>query len=122
MDTDIADVSYHSNQVKQGDLFVAIPGTKRDGHHYITESIARGARAIIVEHLPPEPLDVPVVAVADARKALAQISAELFAHPSRELRLVGITGTNGKTTTSYVVESILRAAGRAVGVIGSSLS
>jgi UDP-N-acetylmuramoyl-L-alanyl-D-glutamate--2,6-diaminopimelate ligase len=119
MDTDIADVSYHSNQVKQGDLFVAIPGTKRDGHHYITESIARGARAIIVEHLPPEPLDVPVVAVADARKALAQISAELFAHPSRELRLVGITGTNGKTTTSYVVESILRAAGRAVGVIGS---
>ena len=119
MDTAIEDVSYHSNQVKKGDLFVAMPGTKRDGHHYIAESITRGARAIIVEHLPPEPLDVPVVAVADARKALAQISAEYFAHPSRELRLVGITGTNGKTTTSYVVESILRAAGRAVGVIGT---
>jgi len=119
MDTAIEDVSYHSNQVKKGDLFVAIPGTKRDGHHYITESITRGARAVIVEHLPPEPLDVPVVAVADARKALAQISAAFFAHPSRELRLVGITGTNGKTTSSYVVESILRAAGRAVGVIGT---
>jgi UDP-N-acetylmuramoyl-L-alanyl-D-glutamate--2,6-diaminopimelate ligase len=119
MDIGIEDISYHSNQVKQGDLFVAIPGTKRDGHHYITESIARGARAVIVERIPPEPLDVPVVSVADTREALAQISAEFFAHPSRELTLVGITGTNGKTTTAYVIESILKAAGRQVGMIGT---
>ena len=101
MDIDIEDISYHSHQVKQGDLFVAIPGTKRDGHHYIQESIAHGAQAVIAEHLPVEPLDVPVIAVADAREALAQISAEFYSHPSHELTLVGITGTNGKTTTSY---------------------
>jgi UDP-N-acetylmuramoyl-L-alanyl-D-glutamate--2,6-diaminopimelate ligase len=119
MDIAVEDISYHSNRVKKGDLFVAIPGTKRDGHHYITESIRRGARAVIVEQIPPGPLDIPVVSVADTRKALAQISAEFFSHPSRELTLVGITGTNGKTTTSYVIESILKAGGREVGVIGS---
>jgi UDP-N-acetylmuramoyl-L-alanyl-D-glutamate--2,6-diaminopimelate ligase len=119
MDIDIEDISFHSSQVKQGDLFVAIPGTKRDGHHYIQESIAHGAQAVIAEHLPAEPLDVPVIAVGDAREALAQISAEFYSHPSRELTLVGITGTNGKTTTSYVIESILTAAGRAAGVIGT---
>jgi UDP-N-acetylmuramoyl-L-alanyl-D-glutamate--2,6-diaminopimelate ligase len=119
MDINIEDISYHSHRVKQGDLFVAIPGTKRDGHHYILESIRRGAQAVIVEQIPPEPLDVPLVSVADTRKALAQISAEFYSHPSRELTLVGITGTNGKTTTSYVIESILKAAGKEVGVIGT---
>jgi UDP-N-acetylmuramoyl-L-alanyl-D-glutamate--2,6-diaminopimelate ligase len=119
MDIDIEDISYHSDHIKKGDLFVAIPGTKRDGHHYITESIARGAQAVIVEQIPPEPPDVPVISVTDTREALAQISAEFFSHPSRELTLVGITGTNGKTTTSYVIESILKTAGRGVGVIGT---
>jgi UDP-N-acetylmuramoyl-L-alanyl-D-glutamate--2,6-diaminopimelate ligase len=119
MDIEIGDISYHSHEVKEGDLFVAIRGAKHDGHHFIEETITRGARAIIVEQMPSQPLDVPVIWVMDTHKALAQISAEFFSHPSRKITLVGITGTNGKTTTSYVIESILKAAGREVGVIGT---
>jgi UDP-N-acetylmuramoyl-L-alanyl-D-glutamate--2,6-diaminopimelate ligase len=119
MDLDIMDISYHSRRVEEGSLFVAIPGTKQDGHHFIEEVIARGARAVIVEQMPSRPPDIPLVVVKDARKALAQVSAEFFSHPSRELRLVGITGTNGKTTTSYLIESIIKAAGNEVGVIGT---
>jgi len=119
MDLDIKDISYHSHRIQDGDLFVAIPGARHDGHHFIAESIAKGARALIVEQAPPHPLDIPVVVVPDARQALAQVSAEFFAHPSREITLVGITGTNGKTTTSYLIESILKAAGKEAGVIGT---
>jgi UDP-N-acetylmuramoyl-L-alanyl-D-glutamate--2,6-diaminopimelate ligase len=119
MDLDITDISYHSHRVKKGHLFVAIPGTKQDGHHFIQEVIARGASAVIAEQLPHGHGNIPLVAVRDARKALAQVSAEFFAHPSREITLVGITGTNGKTTTSYLIESIIKAAGKEAGVIGT---
>jgi len=119
MDLDMRDISYHSHRVQEGDLFVAIPGTKRDGHHFFEESMAKGARALIVEQAPPHTLDIPYVVVPDARKALARISAEFFAHPSRQTTLIAITGTNGKTTTSYLIESILKAAGKEVGVIGT---
>jgi len=119
MAIDIRDIAYHSNRVQEGDLFVAVRGAKRDGHNFIVESVQRGARAIVVEQIPREPLDVSVISVTDTRKALAQISAEFFSHPSRDITLVGITGTNGKTTTSYIIESILKAAGREVGVIGT---
>jgi len=119
MDLDITDISYHSHRVKEGHLFVAIPGTKQDGHHFIEEVIAKGARAVIAEQMPPRLGDIPLVAVRDARQALAQVSAEFFSHPSREITLVGITGTNGKTTTSYLIESIIKAAGKEAGVIGT---
>jgi UDP-N-acetylmuramoyl-L-alanyl-D-glutamate--2,6-diaminopimelate ligase len=119
MDLDITDISYHSHRVKQGSLFVAIPGTKQDGHQFIEEVITRGARAVIVEQMPPRLAGIPLVVVRDARKALAQVSAEFFSHPSREITLVGITGTNGKTTTSYLIESIIKTAGKEVGVIGT---
>ena len=121
MDIEIGDISYHSHEVKKGDLFVAIRGVKHDGHHFIEETITSGARAIIVEQMLPQPLNVPVpvVWVMDTHKALAQISAEFFSHPSRKITLVGVTGTNGKTTTSYVIESIFKAARRDVGVIGT---
>jgi len=119
MDLDITDISYHSHRVKEGHLFVAIPGTKQDGHHFIEEVVARGARAVIAEQMPPRLGDIPLVVVKDARKALAQVSAEFYSHPSREIRLVGITGTNGKTTTSYLIESIIKAAGKEAGVIGT---
>ncbi len=119
MDLDITDISYHSHRVKEGHLFVAIPGTKQDGHHFIEEVIARGARAVIAEQMLPHSVDIPLVVVKDARQALAQVSAEFFSHPSREITLVGITGTNGKTTTSYLIESIIKAAGKEAGVIGT---
>jgi UDP-N-acetylmuramoyl-L-alanyl-D-glutamate--2,6-diaminopimelate ligase len=119
MELDITDISYHSHRVTEGTLFVAIPGAQHDGHHFIEESMRQGARAVIVQEVPPYPVDIPWVVVKDARKALAQISVEFFSHPSREITLVGITGTNGKTTTSYLIESIIKAAGRDVGVIGT---
>ncbi len=118
-DPDIGDISYDSRRVKEGDLFVAIRGVRNDGHHFLDEVTKGGARAIVVERIPPHPPEVPLVVVADTKKALAQISAEFFSHPSREIKLVGITGTNGKTTTSYLIESILKRAGRNVGVIGT---
>jgi UDP-N-acetylmuramoyl-L-alanyl-D-glutamate--2,6-diaminopimelate ligase len=119
MELDITDISYHSHRVTEGTLFVAIPGAQHDGRHFIEESMRQGARAVIVQEVPPSSVDIPWVVVKDARKALAQISAEFFSHPSREITLVGITGTNGKTTTSYLIESIIRAAGKDVGVIGT---
>jgi UDP-N-acetylmuramoyl-L-alanyl-D-glutamate--2,6-diaminopimelate ligase len=119
MDLDITDIAYHSRQVKKGTLFVAIPGAKEDGHRFIEEGIAHGARAVIVEQMPPRLPDITLVKVRDARKALAQISTEYFANPSRQITLVGITGTNGKTTTSYLIESMIKAAGKTIGVIGT---
>jgi UDP-N-acetylmuramyl-tripeptide synthetase len=119
MDLDITDISYHSHQVREGTLFVAISGAKQDGHRFIEESIRRGARAVIVEQVPPHHVDIPLLHVKDSRKALAQVSAVFFDNPSSEITLVGITGTNGKTTTSYLIESIIKAAGKSVGVIGT---
>jgi UDP-N-acetylmuramyl-tripeptide synthetase len=119
MDLGITDISYHSHRVKEGHLFVAIPGTRQDGLRFLDEVVARGARAVIVEQLPPRPAPIPLVVVKDARRALAQVSAEFFSHPSREITLVGITGTNGKTTTSYLIESIVKASGKEAGVIGT---
>ncbi|UCC66375.1 MAG: UDP-N-acetylmuramoyl-L-alanyl-D-glutamate--2,6-diaminopimelate ligase [Deltaproteobacteria bacterium] len=119
IDLEIEDISYHSHRVKEGDLFVAVRGAKNNGHHFIEEATKKGARAFIVERIPAVPINVPMVLVADSRKALAQISAEFFSHPSREIKLIGITGTNGKTTTSYLIESILKKARRKVGVIGT---
>jgi UDP-N-acetylmuramoyl-L-alanyl-D-glutamate--2,6-diaminopimelate ligase len=119
MDVEIGDISYHSKQIKKGDLFVAIKGAKSDGHQFIEEAISGGACAIMVEQSPPYPVDVTVVLVRDSRKALAQISAEFFGQPSQEIKMVGITGTNGKTTSSYLIESILQKAGRRVGTIGT---
>jgi UDP-N-acetylmuramoyl-L-alanyl-D-glutamate--2,6-diaminopimelate ligase len=119
IDVEIGDISYHSKQIKKGDLFVAIKGAKSDGHQFIEEVIRGGACAIIVEQSSPYPVDVPVVVVRDSRKALARISAEFFGQPSQELKMVGITGTNGKTTTSYLIESILQKAEKRVGTIGT---
>jgi UDP-N-acetylmuramoyl-L-alanyl-D-glutamate--2,6-diaminopimelate ligase len=119
MDLDIRDITYHSHLVKEGDLFVAVKGEKADGHDFIRESIGRGARAVVCERLPVTVPDVPLVVVQDSRKALALISDAFFNHPSREMTLVGITGTSGKTTTSYLIESIMKAAGKTVGVIGT---
>jgi UDP-N-acetylmuramoyl-L-alanyl-D-glutamate--2,6-diaminopimelate ligase len=119
MDLDITDISYHSQGVKEGHLFVAIPGTKQDGHRFLGEVAAKGARCAIVEQMPRGPVEIPLVVVKDARRALAQVAAAFFSHPSREITLVGITGTNGKTTTSYLIESIIKAAGKEAGVIGT---
>ena len=99
-----ARVQYDSRAVGAGDLFVAIPGAKADGHAYLGAAHAKGALLAVVERLVPEET-LPQVRVASARRALAILAAEETEHPSRELTMVGVTGTNGKTTTTHLVRS-----------------
>ncbi len=120
-DLEIVEIAYDSRKVKTGTLFVAIHGEKTDGNKFVPDALARGAAAIVSEQARPEaiPAEIPWIKVPDARKALACVAANYFGHPAEVLKLVGVTGTNGKTTTSYLVDSILRAAGCEVGLLGT---
>jgi len=112
-------LAYHSQQVVPGGVFVALKGAKTQGHRFLDQALARGARVVVTEENFEPPSGVTWVRVSQARLALAQISAAFYGHPSRDLVLVGITGTNGKTTTSFLLEAILRAARHRVGVVGT---
>jgi UDP-N-acetylmuramoyl-L-alanyl-D-glutamate--2,6-diaminopimelate ligase len=120
-DLEIAELAYDSRKVNPGALFVAIRGEKTDGNKYVTDAIARGAVAVASEQPIPETLPTGIVwvQVPDARKALAATAANYFGHPAEVLKLIGVTGTNGKTTTAYLVDSILRTAGCEVGLFGT---
>ena len=111
-------VQYDSRDVAAGDVFVAVPGAKADGHAFLGAARAQGALLAVVERIVP---DEPIaqVRVADARRALAILAGEETDHPSRELTMVGVTGTNGKTTTTYLVRSVLERHGERVGVVGT---
>jgi UDP-N-acetylmuramoyl-L-alanyl-D-glutamate--2,6-diaminopimelate ligase len=113
----VTGLAYDSRQAKQGDLFFCVPGTVTDGHDFAEEAIAAGAAGLVVEH--PLELSVPQIVVDDARRAMARIAAAWHGHPADDILLVGITGTNGKTTTAYLLESILAAAGHTTGLIGT---
>ncbi len=115
---EIEGVAYHSNQVEKGYLFVAIRGMEVDGHKFIGEAIQRGAEAVLLEE-EREISNRTMIFVPDSRQALAKISLNFYGNPSSQVRLIGITGTNGKTTTTYFLESIFKKAGYAVGVIGT---
>ena len=119
VDVPVTGVAYHSREVTPGGLFVALKGCRTDGHLYLAASLDAGARVVVTEQELVPPPGVTVVRVPQARLALAHISAAFYGHPSRELTLVGITGTNGKTSTTYILESILNAAGCRVGVVGT---
>lgn len=112
-------LAYDSRRVKPGDVFVCIRGLRTDGHFYAEEAVGRGAVAVVVERDLPVPAKVPCVRVADTRQALGLMAARHYGFPSHSLRLIGVTGTNGKTTTTYLVKAILEAAGRKVGLIGT---
>jgi UDP-N-acetylmuramoyl-L-alanyl-D-glutamate--2,6-diaminopimelate ligase len=120
-DPTIRGIRYDSRRVAPGDLFVALRGATTDGHDYIDRAVALGAAALLVEAMPEdaESLGVPVVRVPDSRRALAPIAARFFGEPASELSLIGVTGTNGKTSTTYLVESILVHAGWRAGLIGT---
>jgi UDP-N-acetylmuramoyl-L-alanyl-D-glutamate--2,6-diaminopimelate ligase len=120
-DLEILEIAYDSRRVKPGTLFVAIRGEKTDGNQYVSEAITRGAIAIASEQPPPAEIrkGFPWIQVVDARKSLATLGANYFGRPAEVLKLIGVTGTNGKTTTSYLVDSILRAAGCSVALIGT---
>ena len=115
----IESIHYDSRTVTPGGLFVAIKGLQSDGYTYLDEAVKRGAVAVVTEKEWQDPPSVCVVQVDGARMALAAISAAFYGEPSRELSVVGIAGTNGKTTTAYLVEAIFNAAGFNVGVIGT---
>jgi UDP-N-acetylmuramoyl-L-alanyl-D-glutamate--2,6-diaminopimelate ligase len=118
-DVDVSGVAYRSNRVRPGDVFFCIPGFAHDGHDFAADAVARGAVAIVGQRRPEGIGDAPVMLVPDTRLALARAAAEYSGHPSRQMAVVGITGTNGKTTTTYLVDSIARAAGRTTGLIGT---
>ncbi|MFK7898435.1 MAG: UDP-N-acetylmuramoyl-L-alanyl-D-glutamate--2,6-diaminopimelate ligase [Myxococcota bacterium] len=117
----IRGVRYDSRQVSPGDLFVALRGTNSDGHDYLERALELGAAALLVEELPKAELRgrIPAIQVPETRRALAPIAARFFGDPADELGLVGVTGTNGKTSTTYLVEAILQQAKRKTGLIGT---
>ena len=120
MEMEISDVSYDSRATKQGDLFVAMTGFAVDGHTFIGKAAAAGAAAVLCEKV-PECEEIPYVQVADSRRALAVVGANWFGHPADHMTMVGITGTNGKTTTTYLLKAILeQALGAKVGLIGTN--
>ncbi len=115
----VTGVAYDSRAVTGGQVFVALRGQRADGAAFAADAIARGAAAIVAEHPAPPGTHVPWAVVGDARVALAVLAAEFYRHPSREMQVVGITGTNGKTTTAYLLASIFDAAGLRSGVLGT---
>jgi len=115
---EVRGLAYHSREVAEGFLFAAIRGSREDGRRFIPEALSRGARSLLVD----EPLEAPEVVqvvVPNVREALARLSAAFYGDPSSFLTLVGITGTNGKTTTSYLIEAMLEEEGKRVGVMGT---
>src|SRR5262249_37134222 len=112
---------YHNRQVTPGTLFFAVRGEKTDGNRFVSDAIERGASAVVSEaSTPPHlPRSVEWVEVANARRALAIASANYYRHPAEALKLLGVTGTNGKTTTCFLLDSILRSAGYSVGLFGT---
>ena len=119
LERDVAGISYDSRRVTPGMVFVAIPGQKTDGHDYISTAIDRGATAVICEKNGVVSQRVTQIKVPDAREALARAAAAFYQHPSEKLKVIGVTGTNGKTTVAFMVKQILEAAGVNCGLIGT---
>ncbi|MBQ4279503.1 MAG: UDP-N-acetylmuramoyl-L-alanyl-D-glutamate--2,6-diaminopimelate ligase [Rikenellaceae bacterium] len=119
-DKEINSIGFDSRTACPGQLYFAIPGTRSDGHAYIPDAIARGVVAVVCEHLPgaPDPA-VTYIEVADSNVALGRIAANFYGNPSRKLRLVGVTGTNGKTTTATLLYDTFRMLGYKAGLIST---
>ena len=114
---EIADLAYDARSATAGSLFFCVPGTRVDGHEFAAEAVANGAVALVVQR--PLELDVPQIVVADPRRAMGTAADEFFERPTEALEVAGVTGTNGKTTTAFLLYSILAAAGRRPGLLGT---
>ncbi len=122
MDTDVEDIIYDSRKVGKGHMFVCMVGAVTDGHKYIPDAVAKGASAIVVERESEAeniPENITVIKVESARYALALMSAAYFGYPAEKLTTIGLTGTKGKTTTTYIIKDVLQQAGKKSGLIGT---
>ncbi len=119
-DLDICGLAYHSLKVKPKDLFFCIKGFKTDGHNYLSDAISRGCSAAVVENIQSD-IDIPQILVADARYALAIVSGNFYNHPSKHMKMIGITATNGKTTTSFMIDNIFQNYELKTGIVGTVL-
>jgi UDP-N-acetylmuramoyl-L-alanyl-D-glutamate--2,6-diaminopimelate ligase len=120
LDREITGIAYDSRKVVPGGLFVAVSGHRQDGHRFIGQALDQGAVALVIEReLPQVPAGATVITVPQSREALAHLAAAFYGYPAQKLRLIGITGTNGKTTTTYLLEAILKASGIRVGVLST---
>jgi UDP-N-acetylmuramoyl-L-alanyl-D-glutamate--2,6-diaminopimelate ligase len=116
-DLEITGLAYDNRAVKPGTLFFCVPGFTRDGHAFAPDAIAHGAAALVVER--PLNLDVPEILVTSVRAAMAPVAAAFYGDPTARLETVGVTGTNGKTTTAFLIHDLLEAAGRQTGLLGT---
>ena len=114
---EIADLAYDARDATAGSLFFCVPGSRADGHDFAAEAVANGAVALVVER--PLELEVPQLVVGDARRAMGVAADEFFGRPTEQLELAGVTGTNGKTTTAFLLYSVLAAGGRRPGLLGT---
>lgn len=122
VDINIEKVEYDSKKIGESDLFVAIKGYKEDGNEYIKEAIEKGAKGIVIEKgnlIEEDVSDITIIKVENARIALAELAARYYDYPAKKLKLIGITGTKGKTTTAYMIRDILLASGKRTGMIGT---
>ena len=121
-DVEVSDIIYDSRKVKPAAAFVCIAGAVTDGHKFIPDAVEKGVSVIVAER-PEEtvavPEDVTVIQVESARRALAIMSAAYFGHPAEKLVTIGVTGTKGKTTTTYIIKDVLEHAGKKTGLIGT---
>jgi len=118
-DRSVTGIAYDSRRVERGFLFVAVKGFKTDGHLYIQDAVNRGAAAVVMQQDLPVPGDAVKILAPDTRRLLPQLSARFFGYPARKMKMIGVTGTNGKTTTTNLIENIYRAHGVKTGLIGT---
>ena len=116
-DVEVNELRYNSRKVEKGDVFCCVVGTFADGHKYAAQAVEAGAAALVVER--QLDLDVPQILVENTRIAMAEMAAAYYGNPADEMVMVGITGTNGKTSTSYMLKSIAERMGKKVGLIGT---
>jgi UDP-N-acetylmuramoyl-L-alanyl-D-glutamate--2,6-diaminopimelate ligase len=118
-DVEVSGIAYDSRRVKPGDLFVAVSGLHEDGHAFAADAVAKGAVAVALERPGPMPPGTPVLLLPSTRIGLAEVAAEFYGRPSRQLKLAGITGTDGKTTTTHMAEHVLQASGVPAGAMST---
>lgn len=122
LDTEVKDIIYDSRKITEGTMFVCMVGAVTDGHKYIPDAVSKGASVIVVERCEEAeqiPEEITVIKVPSARRALALMSAAYFGYPAEKLTTIGLTGTKGKTTTTYIINDVLRQAGKKAGLIGT---